>query len=89
MKPRSKAGREASKSQHRRALKTKRGDASTTVPSSAPIQDAEVARLTRELNQAREQRTATSEVLRVISSSRGDLHPVFSTVLANAVRILR
>ena len=87
MKRRSRAGGKASKARGREALKTKRRDASKTASSSAPIQDAEVARLTRELNEASERQAATSEVLEVISGSPGDLQPVFASMLENAVRI--
>ena len=47
----------------------------------------ELTRLTRELNNSLKRETATSEVLQVISSSPGDLEPVFATMLENAVHI--
>jgi transcriptional regulator with GAF, ATPase, and Fis domain len=90
MKRRSRAGGERIKGRRPKTPEPKRASAAKVVArqsSSAGGKETAVARLTRKLNEAREQQTATSQVLQVISSFAGELDPVFQAILANATRI--
>ena len=90
MKRRSKAGGKVVKAGRRKAATPKRASSAKGAPGRpflATGQETEVARLTRELHDALEQRTASSEILRVISASPGDVQPVFDTIVASAVRL--
>jgi hypothetical protein len=89
MKRRSKAGGEPTKERHRKTPVPKRRNAPKAARrlGSSTAEKGETARLTRELNQAQEHQAATSEVLKVISSSNGDLRQMFATMLEKAVRI--
>ena len=68
------------------ALLTTFADQAAIAIENTRLFEAEQQR-TRELTESLEQQTATSEVLQVISSSPGDLGPVFASMLENAVRI--
>ncbi len=90
MKRRSKVVGKAAKAGRRRASALKRPKLLKAAPrrrSTATTQETDTARLARERDEALERERATAEVLRVISSSPGDLDPVFKVMLENSTRI--
>src|SRR5215831_12809764 len=84
MRRRSRAGPERAKSRRHKTQK-RRG---LRNPSAADHKTQyDVSQLTRERDEALEREKATAEVLRVISSSPGELEPVFQAMLTNAIRL--
>ena len=87
MKRRATAGGSGGKA---RRLSTKSRDTShppADLQKQSDEQARELAKARRQLAEALEQQTATSEVLKVISSSPGELEPVFKAMLENATKL--
>jgi class 3 adenylate cyclase len=75
------------KSRRRKPAAPKRPSGAEAARSRSSSAEPESALLSRELAEARQQQTATADVLRIISSSSGELEPVFSAILENATRL--
>jgi GAF domain-containing protein len=88
MKRRDKTAGKAAKTQRRKTLKRRNAPKTARRRSALTAgKETNAARLARERDEALDQLAATSEVLKVISNSPGELEPVFQAMLANAVRI--
>ena len=90
MKRRSKVNGKRAKAQGSKSTKPKRRrvpSRPTSPISSTAGEQGEGLNHIRELNEAREQLAASFEVLHAISSSHGELKPIFQSMLKNATRI--
>jgi GAF domain-containing protein len=90
MKRRSNVSGGQIKGRRRKTPEPKRRDApkvQARAKLSPATKETEVARLTRELSEERKQRTATSEVLHLLSGSHGDVNRLFDAILSNATKL--
>ena len=87
MKRRSKVSGERINKRRRKTPEPKRRRAPKALATSSDAEEKEVTRLSRELTDERKQRTATSEVLRLLSGSHGDLNHLFDSILASATNL--
>jgi GAF domain-containing protein len=86
MRRRSRAGPERGKSRRRKTVTQKRRGLHNASAADHKTQ-SDLAQLSRERDEALEREKAAAEVLRVISSSPGDLAPVFQAMLEKATRV--
>src|SRR5215470_3810744 len=82
-----KRGKKSAKPQVRSALLRRNAPKTSRQRGPAPVKETNAARFRRERDEALEQLAATSEVLKAVSNSAGNLGPVFDAMLQNAVRI--
>src|SRR5690349_15119390 len=88
MRRRDKTGGKAAKMQRHKMLKRRHAPKTARRRSStAADKETNVAGLTRERDEAREQQRATAEILQVIRASPTDAQPVFETIVRNAVSL--
>jgi len=77
----------ATKTRSRKPAAIKRNRTPASRHHSGHQSSQSIDQLRRELDEAREEQTATAEVLRIVGASFGEVKPVFDAILTDAVRI--